>query len=776
MSDATGAVFLSYASQDSEAARRIAQALRAEGIEVWFDESALAGGEAWDASIRRQIRDCALFVAIVSASTQARKEGYFRLEWKLADERSQLIAEGTPFVLPVIIDGTKERDALVPKSFLGVQWTWLPHGEVPPAFAARVLRLLGIGGAPAGVTAPPQAASVPSQQFATAPSPVRATYEDRQPRSHPRWALPFLSALCLVLAAGLAWVSLRPAQAPKPPPTSAPSLSITLPPSMELVLEGVARSVDITPDGKTILFVAREGDVSRAYLRALGSYDIKPVPKSEGAVGLLAGPDGKSMAAFIRVSPDQIDARRFSLDGSTSVHLARNLLYDASWEAGNRLLTNGGDGKTIVITSTDGRGQTEVPGEPGLSVLAPSNLSDKWIVAHAWSRTIGTTVLVVVSKDSAGVRAFTPQGPVSFSSVRVDQLVYGLSPRLVAPGYLCYSAHDGTLMLTKVDTEKVSVVGEPRPVLTDVRVEPYYATAQYAVGADGTLAYVVGPSFLRGSFVWLKDGKEVSLGLPEDNYGNFRLSRDGRRLITVVYPSTGPGSLRVFDTTGQAPHQTVPDPAADIFSAWWPDSASFVYGSRSGAIVRRSVRDMAVIERVKDDGHSAVVDVSPDGKTVAVGRWWAGSDSGTWFMSWPDGKRTLVDADNRASFGSFSPDGKWFVYSRPDPASTNYVVHVVSVAKPSEHRMVTTGFTPTWSAEGREILFGESWKVWAVSRTGEEFGKPRVVYDGKFLVGGQVIETHPDGRILLAVPKPQPPVREIRVIPNWLAKVTAGWK
>jgi hypothetical protein len=46
MSETGKAVFLSYASQDADAARRIAQALRAEGIEVWFDESALAGGEA----------------------------------------------------------------------------------------------------------------------------------------------------------------------------------------------------------------------------------------------------------------------------------------------------------------------------------------------------------------------------------------------------------------------------------------------------------------------------------------------------------------------------------------------------------------------------------------------------------------------------------------------------------------------------------------------------------------------------------------------------------
>jgi hypothetical protein len=35
----TGAVFLSYASQDAEAAQRICQALRAGGIEVWFDQS-----------------------------------------------------------------------------------------------------------------------------------------------------------------------------------------------------------------------------------------------------------------------------------------------------------------------------------------------------------------------------------------------------------------------------------------------------------------------------------------------------------------------------------------------------------------------------------------------------------------------------------------------------------------------------------------------------------------------------------------------------------------
>jgi len=39
----TGAVFLSYASEDATAAERIATALRDGGIEVWFDKSEPAG-------------------------------------------------------------------------------------------------------------------------------------------------------------------------------------------------------------------------------------------------------------------------------------------------------------------------------------------------------------------------------------------------------------------------------------------------------------------------------------------------------------------------------------------------------------------------------------------------------------------------------------------------------------------------------------------------------------------------------------------------------------
>src|SRR5688572_19950930 len=134
MSDAGKAVFLSYASQDADAAKRICETLRTAGVEVWFDQSELVGGDQWDQKIRKQIKDCALLIPIISAATQARTEGYFRLEWRLADQRTHLMAKGRPFLLPVVIDGTRDDDAQVPDSFTEVQWTRLPGGEISSAF------------------------------------------------------------------------------------------------------------------------------------------------------------------------------------------------------------------------------------------------------------------------------------------------------------------------------------------------------------------------------------------------------------------------------------------------------------------------------------------------------------------------------------------------------------------------------------------------------------------------------------------------------------------
>jgi TolB-like protein/Flp pilus assembly protein TadD len=142
VTESSRAVFLSYASQDAVAAERICKALRAAGIEVWFDQSELRGGDAWDQSIRRELHDCALFIPVISANTAARHEGYFRLEWDLADQRTHMIARNRAFIVPVCVDATAETGADTPESFQRVQWTRLPGGETSAAFVERLQRLL----------------------------------------------------------------------------------------------------------------------------------------------------------------------------------------------------------------------------------------------------------------------------------------------------------------------------------------------------------------------------------------------------------------------------------------------------------------------------------------------------------------------------------------------------------------------------------------------------------------------------------------------------------
>ena len=190
----TGAVFLSYASQDAEAARRICDALRSAGIEVWFDQSELRGGDAWDHKIRQQIHDCALFSPIISKNTQARAEGYFRLEWRLADQRTHLMGRNRAFLVPVCVDDTPEQGADVPDSFLAVQWTRIPAGETPPVFVELVRRLL----LPEASTANRPRASATVGAVSAIGKPVRASW----------WSKPVLLAIgAVVVFAALAYVA-----------------------------------------------------------------------------------------------------------------------------------------------------------------------------------------------------------------------------------------------------------------------------------------------------------------------------------------------------------------------------------------------------------------------------------------------------------------------------------------------------------------------------------------------------------------------------------------
>ncbi len=216
-------VFLSYAREDTDAARRMAEALRAFGIEVWFDQSELRGGDAWDAKIRRQIKECALFLPIISEQTEARAEGYFRREWKLAIDRTLDMAGGRAFLVPVVIDGTPEGGATVPEEFSRVQWTRLVNGEPTPEFVVQVKRLLEAPRKPSLKPGPPRPPTLPPEFKQAALAKAAAEEAGTKPKSAvPGWSIGVIVAIVVGVGTALL-VTRKPAPPATPPPVVAES-------------------------------------------------------------------------------------------------------------------------------------------------------------------------------------------------------------------------------------------------------------------------------------------------------------------------------------------------------------------------------------------------------------------------------------------------------------------------------------------------------------------------------------------------------------------------
>lgn len=138
----SSAIFLSYARDDSEAAERLYRRLDALGLDVWFDRERLESGDAYEQKIRRQVRTCAFFMPVISRRAEQRVEGFFRREWRQAEERMRGIADHVPFIVPVSVDDVNTRGDGIPEGFRKLQWSRLPDGVTTPEFEARVVQLV----------------------------------------------------------------------------------------------------------------------------------------------------------------------------------------------------------------------------------------------------------------------------------------------------------------------------------------------------------------------------------------------------------------------------------------------------------------------------------------------------------------------------------------------------------------------------------------------------------------------------------------------------------
>jgi Tol biopolymer transport system component len=667
----TKAVFLSYASEDTEAARRICAGLRAAGIEVWFDQSELRGGEVWDRQIRKEIHDCALFVPVISANTQARLEGYFRREWNLAADRTHDMAAEKAFLVPVSIDETSERRASVPDKFRDVQWMRLPAGAASPAFIERILRLLQMDSPPAateslatGTAAPASAAGAGVGIARLRRIRVRTI---RFVRDNRAWFLAASAAVAITLAAIAALLIGALRRAPdlvwRDPLAEAKVTPLT-------DFDGTQQAATISSDGRQVAFLSDHDGHPDVWVTEIGSGQYRNL--TAGQFRQLSNPEIRSVA----FSPDGALVAFWTRSGEGT--RAADITLMAAPIAGGPLQTYlpeavefawSPDAKQVVF-------HTSAPGDP--------------MFVRAAGDARAREIYVAPPGVHCHFQTWSPDG----------QFIYFVRGEPPAATWDVWRIRPSGANAERLTFHNARVT---YPVVLDPRTLIYLAT-----DADGS-----GP-WLYVMNVPLRREHRISVGL--ERYTSLAASANGRRIVATVANSRSE-LWRVNIVRNGAP-QTTAEPVASAAGGaaaprFAPDYMTFV-GTGAG---RKGVWKLANgrARRLWEDpnaGRIGTPAISPDGRRIAFS---VGEGTGTRLyvmdsdgggvreiaaalalrggLAWAPDSQSLIGAVERdgeprlariALDGSpqramvseysldpvWSPDGKYFVYSGPQVATT----------------------------------------------------------------------------------------------------------
>ena len=126
--------FISYAHDppDREVALRLYDDLARAGHFPWLDEKDLLPGEDWPRRVEKEIRECKLFLALLSQDSLSRR-GFAQKELRVALDVLDQVPVDERFLIPVRLDACEPRDETLRR---------LHRLDLFPDYAAGLERLL----------------------------------------------------------------------------------------------------------------------------------------------------------------------------------------------------------------------------------------------------------------------------------------------------------------------------------------------------------------------------------------------------------------------------------------------------------------------------------------------------------------------------------------------------------------------------------------------------------------------------------------------------------
>jgi serine/threonine-protein kinase len=602
-------------------------------------------------------------------------------------------------------------------------------------------------------------ARIELEQAQTAPA-VRLNL----PRRH--WRMGAVAAVAAGAVVGTVWVLGRP---PAAAPPSVVRAVIPLRVSettgaatvLDRPLTGNGASLAISPDGRTVAFVLRNGGTSRLYVRRLDQFEATLVEGSDGAILPLFAPDA-SYLAFVR---DGVMFRA-ALTGGAPTRMVEGIdnARGVDW-CGDEIVFNRDVSTGLYKAST--RGGPRTP-------LTSLDL-DRREKSHRFPHLLPGCRALLFTIGTSTTESWA-DGDVAVASMVTGEyrtvLRGGVHARYSPSGHIVYH-RAGTLYAAAFDVERLEVTGPPMPVVPGVMSDPAGGSAEFALAQNGTLVYAPGRSRTVDRQLVRIDrrGRAEPLVETPRAFGSFGLSPDGHHVAAHVMG--GIGSIWLLDLAGGTPTRWTTE-WDNTTPLWDPTGRQIMFSSsRRSAfdLYRQSVDGVAAAERiVASEFWKIPTSWSPDGTTVAY------DERGDIFTVdvKPGSQATpFVNSRARERSAAFSPSGQWLAYVSDESGQDEVYARRFPYGDRRRPISVGGGTNPVWNPDGTELFYRNGFKMMSVVIQDAEnmvVARPRMLYERRF---GRTISdafaVTPDGQYFIDLDDTvaEPPPTELVLVQNF---------
>jgi serine/threonine-protein kinase len=608
---------------------------------------------------------------------------------------------------------------------------------------------------------------LPADRFATA-AEFQAALAPAQKASSARHRSPLRvpGMVALGVGAGVLLGVLASGSRPSDAGSEPRRWNIALPDSMPVAFAGPGSgsgwqtAIALSPTGDRLAYVTPRGTSTLLMVRPLDRDTVIALPGTEGAYHPFFSPDGAWIGFF---SGNLL--RKVPATGGNPVTLVQvNRITGATWTTADEILVFQNEGFELHRVSATGLVRDSVvhlTTQFGTPHLLPGG---EWAVGA-----LGSGQLALLSLADGTELAITRRGVLTLDSVRQADLLFGTSPRWIAPGYLVYGAGDGDLMAMPFDGGARRVLGEPVSLVAGMRIEAGFGYAAFAVSGDGTLVYLPGRNQLYVNIAFISpNGAIDTLPFPRAPYTQPRISPDGSTLAAQVRSPIGGWEVLLMDlVTGVRRRVPVEGNYRPFPASWLPsgrelmigtwDPVQFVnYGARIQSLETGQWRDISL-------PGASYMTIDPAGERFIFSDW----RTGDLYIRSLGADTTRVRIAARGIYGSFSPDGKWASWGGVDGGVA------VSPVPPTGaiYQVVERGQMPLWTPDGTGLIYRDGSRYYRVSistATGFRVGQPVLLAEGPFLsTFAWNHDIAPDGRVLVLLGSWDQDARSLGVITNF---------